>query len=173
MNYDAVLLREHSRSNTDAIAKAIGNNAAELKKIIDIIYNQKAPLPQRAAWLLAAVNDKYPELLEPYIPLFINSIQKFKIAGIKRNMALVLASHKIPVKLQGRLINVCFDLMLSADETVAVKVYAMQAIANIALLHQELQPELKAAIEDQLPKTSAAFQSRAKHVLKSFDNKLK
>lgn len=168
MDYKQQLLKEHSRANTDAIANAIGNNAVEFKKIIDIVYNEKAPLPQRASWLLSTMNDKHPDLLLPYISLFISTIKKIKIDGIKRNMLAVLASNKISKKLQGKLVNLCFDLLLSSDETVAVKVYAMQAIANIAKHHPELENELKAAIEDQLPKTTAAFHARAKRVLKEF-----
>lgn len=168
MDYKQQLLKEHSRANTDAIAIAIGNNAVEFKKIIDIVYNEKAPLPQRASWLLSTMNNKHPDLLSPYISLFISSIKKIKIDGIKRNMLAVLASNKISKNLQGKLVNLCFDLLLSSDETVAVKVYAMQAIANIAKHHPELENELKAAIEDQLPKTSAAFHARAKRVLKEF-----
>lgn len=168
MDYKKQLLKEHSRANTDAIAKAIGNNAVEFKKIIDIIYNEKAPLPQRASWLLSTMNDKHPDLLLPYISLFISTIKKLKIDGIKRNMLAVLASNKISKNLQGKLVNLCFDLLLSSDETVAVKVYAMQAIANITKHHPELENELKAAIEDQLPKTSAAFHARARRILKEF-----
>lgn len=168
MDYKQQLLKEHSRANTDAIAKAIGNNAVEFKKIIDIVYNEKAPLPQRASWLLSTMNDKHPDLLLPYISLFISTIKKIKIDGIKRNMLAVLASNKISKNLQGKLVNLCFDLLLSSDETVAVKVYAMQAIANIAKHHPKLENELKAAIEDQLPKTTAAFHARAKRVLKEF-----
>lgn len=166
MNYTSQLLQEHSRSNTDRIAKTIGNNITEFEKIIHIIYNAKAPLPQRASWLLSAINDTHPELLKPYISLFINTIQNFKTDAVKRNMALVLASHPIPRKTQGKLLNVCFDIMLSPTETVVVKVHAMQAIANIAKQQPELINELKSAIEDQLPKTTAAFHARAKHILK-------
>ena len=166
MDYTSQLLKEHSRSNTDLIANAIGNNPSEFKKIIDIIYTEKAPLPQRAAWLLAKVNIKHPELLKPYIPLFIDTIQTFHIDGIKRNISLVLASHKIPEKLQGKLLNYCFDFMLSPTETVVVKVHAMQTIANIAKQHPEIIHELKAAIEDQIPKTTAAFHARARMILK-------
>lgn len=168
MNYKQQLLKEHSRANTDAIANAIGNNALELKKIIDIVYNEKAPLPQRASWLLSTVNDKHPDLLLPYISLFISTIKKIKIDGIKRNMLAVLAGNKISKNQQGKLVNLCFDLLLSSFETVAVKVYAMQAIANIAKHHPELENELKAAIEDQLPKTTAAFHARARRILKEF-----
>lgn len=167
MNYALQLAQEHSRANTNRIAKAIGNDPEEFEKIIDIIYNAEPPLPQRAAWLLSIVNEKHPELLKPYLSKFINDIQKFKLDAVRRNMSVVLASHEIPKKLQGKLINVCFDLILSSDEKVVMKVHAMQCIANIAKEHPELIPELKSAIEDQLPKTTAAFHARARMVLKS------
>lgn len=167
MNYTSQLLQEHSRTNTDRIAKAIGNDPKEFAKIIDIIYHAEPPIPQRAAWLLATVNKKHPELLKPYLAKFINDIQKFELDAVRRNMSVVLASHEIPKKLQGKLINVCFDLMLSPTEKVVMKVHAMQCIANIAKEHRELIPELKSAIEDQLPKTTAAFNARAKMVMKT------
>ena len=84
-------------------------------------------------------------------------------------MSVVLASHKIPKKLQGKLIDVCFNLILLPNEKVAVKTHAMQCIANIAKEHRELIPELRSAIEDQLPKTTAAFNARARMVLKALE----
>ena len=160
------LLKEHSLSNTELIAKKIGGNADAFKKIITIIYTEKAPLPQRAAWLLAVINEHHPELLRPYLSKFIDSIEQFQVDAIKRNMACVLARQEIPEKLQGNAVNVCFRLMLSPHETVAVKTEAMQTLSNIARLHPALKNELKIAIEDQLPKTSAAFHARAKKILK-------
>jgi hypothetical protein len=166
MNYLDQLSKEHSRANTDEITRSVGNDPDEFKKIIAIIYTENAPLPQRASWILASVNDRHPELLHPYLSKFIESIKQFKVDGIKRNMTKVLASHNIPQKLQGKLLNLCYDLMLSSDETVVVKVHAMQCIANIAKYHPGLKNELKSAIEDQLPKTSAAFYARAKQISK-------
>lgn len=166
MNYITQLLKEHSRRNTDTIVKAIGNNANEFKKIVDIIYSAKPPLPQRASWVLSAANKIDPLLLEPYISKFIATVSDFKIDGIKRNMMMALASHVIPEKLQGKLVSLCFDLMLSPAEKVVVKIYAMQCIVTIAKEHRELIPELKTAIEDQLPKTTAAFHASAKMILR-------
>jgi hypothetical protein len=166
MDYITQLLQEHSRSNTEFIAKKIGNDPVEFKKIIHIIYKEKPPLPQRAAWLLAVVNDQHPELLKPYLSKFVDTIEQFKVDGIKRNMAGVLAKHDLPAKLQGKAVDVLFRLMLSSSETVAVKTEAMQTLGNIAMKHPELKSELKMAIEDQLPKTTAAFHARAKYIFK-------
>ncbi len=166
MDYLAQLEKEHSRSNTDKIAKAIGDNSLEFNKIIEIIYTAKPPLPQRASWLLAVINKSRPELLKPHLKKFIDTISDLKTDGIKRNMMLVLASHPIPKQLQGKLIDICYNFILSSTETVAVKVHSLQVIANISKNYPELQQELKSVIENQLPKNSAAFSARAKHILK-------
>jgi len=170
MNYEEQLLVEHSRNNTDLITKAIGGNAKEFKKIIDIIYNGKAPLPQRASWIISSVSEKHPELVTPYVPLLIDSVKNFKIDGIKRNIQNALTKQSIPEDYQAKTIDICFEFMLDPKETVAVKVLSMQIIANLCKVYTELIPELKAAIDDQLPKTTAAFHARARHVLKEIGN---
>ncbi len=166
MNYEEQLLAEHSRVNTDRIAQSIGSNAAEFQKIITIIYSAQAPLPQRAAWLLVTVNDKHPELLKPYIGKFIDTLLSFRVDAVKRNMIAVLSAHEIPEKFQGKLLNACYDLILSPEEPVAVKTFSLQCIANMARHHPELIHELKAVIQDQLPKTTAAFHARSRNILK-------
>lgn len=167
MDFVAQLQKEHSRANTDLIANSIANKPEALKKIIDIIYTEKPPLPQRASWLLPVVNNKYPELLVPYISKFSKTVVNFKVDGIKRNILSVLEKHIIPKKEQAKLLDVCFNYLLSPQETVAVKVYAMQIIANICIEHPELKNELKVVINDQLPKNTAAFYSRAYKILKT------
>jgi len=166
MDYIERLSREHSRTNTDAIAKAIGNDPKEFEKIIDIIFRGKAPLPQRASWLLMVVSRKNPELIKPYISLFINSVAGFKIDGIKRNMLSALCTQEIPKRLQGKMVNICFDFILSPSETIAVKVLSLDILAKFIKDYPELKNELKAAIEDQLPKTTIAFQSKGNKILK-------
>ncbi|HEX8517663.1 MAG TPA: hypothetical protein VF868_15805 [Bacteroidia bacterium] len=166
MDYIERLEKEHSRFNTDCIAKVVGNDPAEFKKIVEIIYSAKAPLPQRASWLLAVVSQKYPELITPFVPKFINTITGFNVDGIKRNMLNALVTQKIPRKLQGKTVTICFDFIMSPSETVAVKVLSLEILSHLAKEYPELKEEIKAVIEDQLPKTTIAFRARAKKVLK-------
>ncbi|MDF2436563.1 MAG: hypothetical protein K0Q95_939 [Bacteroidota bacterium] len=165
MDYVERLSREHSRASIDAIAKAVGNDPKEFKKIIDIIFNHPAPLPHRASWLLTVISRSHPELLKPYVRKLINCIPNTSIGGIKRNIIGALCTQKIPSDLQGKIISLCFDLILSPDEPVAVKVLSLEIIFPLTKQYPELKQELKAVIEDQLPKTSAAFHSRGKKIL--------
>ena len=169
MDYSEQLLKEHSRINTDLIAKAVGNDPKELKKIIELIYTAEAPIPQRASWLLTIISRKHPELITPYVSKFIDTVSDFKIGGIRRNIINALATQNIPKKQQGKVVNICFDFILSKTEPVAVKTLSLEVLSNIVKQYPELKEELKAAIEDQLPKTSVAFHARAKHVLKKIN----
>lgn len=170
MNYAERLAQEHSRANTDAIAHAVGDDPEEFKKIVDIIYTAPAPLPQRASWLLAVISRKYPELIKPHVPKFIHSVAGFKIDGIKRNMLSALCTQQIPEKLQGKMVTACFDFILSPSETVAVKVLSLDILSHFIKEHPQLKNELKAVIEDQLPKTTAAFRSKGNKILKRLNS---
>jgi hypothetical protein len=166
MDFVSQLQKEHSRSNTDSIAKSIGKDPKQFAKIIDILYTAEAPLPQRASWLLAVVSRTHPELIAPYVSKFIDTVKSFKIDGIKRNMLSALCTQEIPKKLQGKTVNICFDFILSSSETVAVKVLSLDILSKFIKDYPELKNELRAAIEDQLPKTTAAFHSKGKKILK-------
>ncbi|MCE3280230.1 MAG: hypothetical protein K0S44_2421 [Bacteroidetes bacterium] len=168
MDYIEALRKEHSRSNTDAIANFIGKDPVRFKKIIDIIYSAEAPLPQRASWLLAIISRKHPEVITPYIKKFIDSLPDFGIDGIKRNMLSALCTQDIPQKLQGKMVEICFDFILSPTETVAVKVLSLDILSKLIKEYPDLKNELKAAIEDQIPKTTIAFQAKGKKLLRQW-----
>jgi len=166
MNYAEQLAEVHSRANTDHIANAIGNDPKEFKKIIQLIYTAEAPIPQRASWLLMVIARKHPELIKPYVVKLTDTIRDFKIDGIKRHILFALATQQIPEKQEGKTVDFCFEFILSPDAPVAVKVFSMEILSNLIKKYPDLKNELKAAIEDQLPKTTAAFHARARRILK-------
>ncbi len=166
MDLELQLAKENSRANTIHIANSIGNDSDKFKKLIELLYNAKNPIRDRASWVISTVNGMHPKLLDPYISKLLNDIKTNRSDTIKRNITMALSNHAIPKKLQGKLIKVCFELILSKEEKVAVKVHALQSIANIAKEYTQIIPELKSVIEDQLPKTSAAFNARARMVMK-------
>lgn len=166
MNYAEQLQVDHSRINSDTIVKAVGNRPKEFAKLIELLYKGEAPIPQHVSWVIALLSKLHPELVVPYVHQLISSLKDFKIGGIRRNILNALCTQDIPKKEQGKLVSICFDFILSSSEPVAVKVLSLEILSNIAQKHPDLKTEIKAVIEDQLPKTTAAFHARAKHVLK-------
>ena len=61
--------------------------------------------------------------------------------------------------------DICFKYLGSPKEALAVKVFSMSVLGNLAKKYPEIKSELKLIIEDQLPEQTAGFKSRAKKVL--------
>ncbi len=66
--------------------------------------------------------------------------------------------------------DICFKYLEFPDEALAVKVFSMTVLGNLAKKYPEIKPELKLLIEDQLPHQTAGFKSRAKKILKQLGN---
>jgi len=71
---------------------------------------------------------------------------------------------EIAEKYHGILLDICFEWLSAEDRTVAEKVYAMQIIANHLKLYPELINEFIEVLDDQTPKNSPGFASRAKRI---------
>ncbi len=63
-----------------------------------------------------------------------------------------------------------FEFLSSPDEAVAIRVYSMSLLEKLCRREPMLAGELRLHIEHQLPTCeSAAFHSRARHVLRALD----
>ena len=86
--------------------------------------------------------------------------------AVKRNIMRLLQDIEIPKQLYGTITDKSF-MLLDPKETIAVRVFSMTVLANIAKQEPDLKKELRIVIEDQLLYASAGFLSRAKKVLKA------
>jgi hypothetical protein len=85
--------------------------------------------------------------------------------AVKRNLLRALQFVKVPSRYQGRIADCCFAF-LTGKEPIAIKVFAMTVLANLAAENHELKNEIIPIIESQLPFGSAGFISRARKVLR-------
>ena len=60
---------------------------------------------------------------------------------------------------------ICFSFLQNPKEPIAVRVFSMTVLAQIAKKQPGLKKELTLMIEDQLPYAGPAFRSRARKVL--------
>lgn len=109
----------------------------------------------------------YPHLAKPYSNKFINQLsdQKAHPAG-KRNIVRLLQFIEIPKRLHGWLMNICFQIINTPGEAIAVKVFSLRILENLSVIYPEILPEFKTIINARLPFESAAFRSRAGKILR-------
>lgn len=169
MNIHEQLLQEHSKAQTERIVEYIGHNKERLEELMHLFLGHEALITQRAAWVVGYVGEHHPQLMSPYLKGMIENLKKDVHAAVKRNTLRVLQGIDIPEDLMGELADTCFDLLSEAEEPVAIKVFSMVVLYNMALKEPDLKNELKILIEEQMPFASPGFQSRGKKVLRALE----
>ena len=134
---------------------------------MDIVMNdQDMDNARKAAWIMRACVEGHPNLFMPYIDRVISYRKKEKLHdAIKRNALILLKSLHFNEKQSGILIDLCFGILQSAKEPIAVKAHAVDIIYSIGRSIPEINHELKIILEDQLPYYSPGLRNKAQKVI--------
>ena len=165
MNLQQALLREHSKANTLAIARAILSGENTLEELWELIRAGEPPLPQRASWVLDAVTEQAPDSLQPYLPEAAALLLAPNHNAVHRNLLKALERADIPEELQGELYDYCINILLNPRALPAIQAFSMSLAAKIAAGIPELQEELALVIESQMEFNSAAYKARGRRIL--------
>ena len=149
------------------IVEYIGSDQARFDELMDIFLDSDKELVKRAAWVMGHSGVKQPRLAYKHFEALIEKIKEPQIGdAFKRNTLRMWQFMDVPEEYIGEVADICFDLLMSMKEAVAIKVFAMTVLANIVQKIPELKNELRLLIEDQMPYGSAGFKSRGRKILK-------
>ena len=122
---------------------------------------------KRAAWPLSYSVERHPDLIKPHLRPIIKNLKTPGLPdSVKRNTLRFLQFIDVPASLHGTVLNACYGFLANKKEPIAVRVFAMSVLGNIAKAHPELRKELRIIIKDQLPYATPGFASRARKVMK-------
>ena len=161
------ILKEHSKARCTKIVKWVGSNQQRFDELFNLFLNDEYRVVQRAAWPVSYCIDGHPELINRHWKELMQNLRKPNLHdAVKRNSIRLMQEIELPEAYHGEIMDMCFTYLESPKESLAVKVFSMSVLSNLAKYYPEIKPELKLIIEDQLPHQSAGFKSRAKKVLK-------
>lgn len=167
INLSKELLKEHSKEQCTRIVQYVGNDAARLAELVNVFLAGPYRITQRAAWPLSYCIQNHPELITPHLKTILKFTgQKGAPDAVKRNVMRFFQFIDIPKKYQGTTVDLCLRFLSNKKEAIAVRVFSMTVLANLAQEIPELKHELIPLIEDNLPFGSAGFRSRGKKLLK-------
>ena len=171
MTLESRILSAATKDQALDVAKSIGDNRESFELLMNLFLSTQYRECQRAAWILGQVVDEFPEMILPYLPTLLDRLRDpFAHDAVKRNTVRALQFIDIPEDLWGETVDVCFKLLRSGQEPIAVKVFAMTVIFNICRSVPEISEELKITIEDQLPFSSAGFKNRGSKILRALES---
>ncbi|MEQ1587091.1 MAG: hypothetical protein ABL895_14485 [Cyclobacteriaceae bacterium] len=167
MNLVKVILYEHSKPQMEKIRRYVGTDVKRFAELVNVFLAGPYRVTQRASWPLSSCVEHNPSLIKPHLKKILGYLPKEgEHVAVKRNILRLLQYVTIPKSLQAKTINLCFDFLSNPQEAIAVRVFAMTVLANLAQENPDLKNEIILIIEDQLPYGSAGFLSRSKKVLK-------
>jgi len=167
MNLLKLFSATQTKAQKDAIVKYVGKNPKRFAELVSIFVNGPHHVTQRAAWPLTYCVEDHPELLPPQLKNILTATKKKDAHdAVKRNVVRMLQFARIPKPHQGAVADLCFGYLADTNEPVAIRVFSMTVLANLAMQEPDLKNEIIPLIEEQLPFASAAFQSRGVKLLK-------
>lgn len=151
-------------------------NDFTVKDVIDLTFHSRKDLAFRAAWLLEHIFFNY-YCLGDHLEDFLSRFPNQRHPGPMRHYGKILAfltgkqaKGLHPGQLEKidfePLIGLMFDWLIDEKVLVAVKVHAMQALANLAPRYPWIKDELLETIAHLEDLESIAFFGRAKQVKK-------
>ena len=166
VNLEQEILKEHSKQNVVRLANWVGADKKRFKELMELFLKGEYRVTQRSAWIVRHCTEQHPKLIEPYLTDMLKRMMEPGVHdAVKRNVVGILQDIDIPRKLWGKIAVMCFDF-LESNEPIAVRVFSMTVLANIAQHEPDLKKELRLIIEQRMPWEGGAFQSRAKRTLK-------
>jgi len=160
------LTEELSVKRAKSLKNIDNSKKEELTRILwEIMISNKHPHAWRAAWSLFHLVEKQRELMRPYLKEIVEMLPIFKHDGQKREMMKVLLLFPTTDLEMGKLVDICFRILDNPNESLAVRVHAMQIIYNISEIEPDIKPELKSTILFHIPNSSKGFAGRGNKLL--------
>ncbi|MBC6993815.1 hypothetical protein QWY85_11545 [Neolewinella lacunae] len=171
MNIRQQLLVAHSRSNADLVLNYVLADQRRLPQLLEVFLHEEYQIVQRAAMVVGDLGRVEPYWLQPYHGALLAAADTPGRDAVKRNVMRYFSEFPLEAVAEpdrGNLLDLAFRLLESPTEAVAIRVFAMQVVANFCPEFPELKDELAGIIELTLAEgTTPGFVSRGRKILQA------
>lgn len=167
MMLEQLLTRGRSKESVNRLVTYVGHDPQRFSSLVQLAVRGKQKEGQLASWALSYCVESYPQhMAHHYKELLKVAAKPDTTIALKRAVVRALQFTVIPIRYQGLAADVCFQLLGNKKEAVAVRVFAMTVLGNLAVQNPGLKEEVIVLIEEGLPYAKPAYLSRSKKVLK-------
>ncbi len=181
--YNELIKVSASRESRLTCTQLVKNDMSLFPDLINILFNVNDKNSCHAAWVFEFVCADYIYAIIPYLDTFTKNASKIHLDSAMRPVAKVCSliatayyskennTFKRLLKPEHieRIVETCFDWMINKHK-VAVKVFAMETLFLFGQDTHWIHNDLKQILEHDFHIQSAAFKSRAKHILVRMKN---
>ena len=166
MTVTELVKRSRSKHTIYTIVRFVGNDAGRFAELVKLLFNSPPKVVLIASWAMSNCAQNHPELLSKHFAELLKAATAPAVADIVKRSALrALQFAEIPRRYQGKTAQLCFEVLENKKEPVAIRVFAMSVLADLALKNPDMKGEVIALIEEGLPYAKPAYLSRARKTL--------
>lgn len=137
-----LLENSHSLKTTLLIADACVKNHQLIKELFLLINGNDKIVSQRAAWPIAHLAKRRPDILAAFTPQLISLLRTTNLhQAVYRNALKALSLIEISDKYTGKAIDLAFGVITSEKQSIAARSYAMELALKCCLPYFELTKE--------------------------------
>jgi hypothetical protein len=171
-NFRELLLKGNSRSYTDFVADIVTRRPELISELWEIYLSMEEPVSRRAAWVIDTASENKPHWVEPFLVPLIEKLPLFDHDGLKRHALRMISRLPFPTGSEGALMNISFGWLISATESVAVKMYSIQILYRLSQTEPDILQELYDTIEFQMADGTPGFRSIGSKMMSDIDRDL-
>lgn len=173
---DIFPLLEEKRLKSDLIraSEFIQADQARFLVALEIVRELPQPIRDRLTWVLQIAIERWPELLTEEITRMIVSLfLDSKTDAEKRSLLNILRKVAVPDEHSGLIYQLCFDWFMDPKQAIAVRVYSLYVMANIAENHPDLAEEILKCIDQMQEGITPAIYVTYRNVKKQLEKSRK
>ncbi|MGV3603443.1 MAG: hypothetical protein ACO1N1_19650 [Dyadobacter fermentans] len=156
-----------SKQKATQVAMYACTSEEAFRQLMHCFESDEYRLAQRAAYALSIATEERPELIRPYIGVLVSQLKRTGIHdAVVRNSARILQETDIPDEFHGELMNAAFEIIANRQIAIAIRTFCLTILFNLSKIYPEIRKELRVFLEESVEYEQAAFQSRARKILK-------
>ncbi len=167
------LEREYSLTCRDEVVELIADDSERFEALWELVCCEKPPIPQRAAWVLEALNSQYPFHAERYAPRLLAQIPKMIHQMELRAATRILAETPIQAPMIPEMWGLMLEFFLDPKTPPALRVNAMELLYQISHVEPGFKYELRLVINEHLHEAGPYLLSRGKKNLKQLEKEIR
>lgn len=171
MNIEQQLLVAHSRANADLVLNYVLAEKSRVPDLMAVFLEGEYRVVQRSAMVVGDLGRLKPGWLQPWHARMIAAASGETHDSVRRNVMRYFS--ELPIEAigdedEGYLVDLAFRLTADHEAAVAIRVFAMQIVANYVSRYPELRDELVGIIEFTIAEgTTPGFRSRGRKIMSS------
>ena len=133
----------------------------------EFVLLNEHPLSWRATWFLEHLASENKDYVRPYLDAIVKAFSGFKFDGQKRSSMKILLLFELHDYNYEPMVGRCFDMLLSQNEAMAVRMFCMRFLLQVVKIEPELKSELQQSLEFILPHAQKGLLSACKNSLQA------